>query len=995
MTFKRQRFFYEHKKEIIAYAVLACITILLCIPFTLQYAVNVFGWAIYGYLVVAYLFAITYSLGKKLKFKKSTAILLIFSVICIIATLHIACFERENADSFTNYIVGAYIQNTVGGVVFAIITSPFVVWCTYPVAIAIFMIATVVVSFFFIRPFVFEGKGNPLVGKEDMKKKTLSDCKEIIIDEAPFMAKKPIEKKPIPYMVDTEKEEAEEARRMLFGKIEDEEWEEEKNVFDDDSYQIRRYSLINKPSPKVYEDKKSNDDASELLFGKSKEKQQQQFVADLNYGDEEIIFDSEEENFDILKDQPMGTLAQALIQRVTDSYAPAPIGFDENQVKDPARPPQKDVNNVYSSLIADDYDNEEDYDKDGSVEDNFAEENFNEERKRNDEVNAQNLFTSQRNTDEKNFETRKKVEADDFDETEIAEFIEDVKPKNVMRVSSLPIINKNERVAPVARPVQRPKQETVEESYPTYHKIVQRVEKPKLPYNKPPISMLQIHATPNFNPQVDNWDELKEIFEVKLRNLGIEAELIDATKGPTITLCAIRLDDKCPIAKLFARQRDLQRWLKSSKPIAILQQIPGTDYCGVQIPNEIKGVVGFKEIISSREYREAKGDIVIALGKTAEGEVLIDDLAAMPHALVAGETGSGKSVCLNVILASILFRYSPDEVKLLLIDLKEVEMALYADLPHMLLREPLSDPDQIVNALKWIRQEVIDRFTLFKQLHFRNLSEYNKQEGAEKLPRIVIIIDEASELMENANVRKVLESTLSSLARISRAAGVHLIFATQNPVKTVITNEIQNNLNTKIAFAVGDYNHSQVIFKAKGAECLLGRGDMYIKRGQEMTRAQCAYVDTPEIEAAVNYIKENNEYSFDDEAIAKILKGNANEADNKQQSGTYVNNNGGSPEDEEDNANCPDLNWQALKICVDTNYVSCSYLQRKLKRGYNTIANVLEELAAEGYISSVPQGSKEKREILISKEDFEAEWQARFGSATVDEDAEYENFGRD
>ena len=975
---KRQRFFYEHKKEIIAYAFLFVVTVLLCIPYTLQYAVKVFGWAVYGYLCIAYLFALTYSFGKKIKFKTKTAVLLGLSLIFAIATLHIACFERASATSFTDYIVGAYVGKTVGGVIFSIVTSPFVVLCTYPVAISIFMVATVVTSFFFIRPFVFVGKENPLVNKENMKKKEISDCKEIIIDEAPFMAKKPIEKKPVPYMVDTEKEEADEARRILFGKTEDEiEWEEEKSVFDDDSYQIRKYSLISKPTPKVFDDNKDDTNASELLFGKSKQQEQKQFVADLNYGDEEIIFDSgTDDNFDILKAQPKGTLAQALIQRVSDSYAPAPIeyaGENGSYAESPTRPP------LYERLCAEEDDEEDDF-----------EENEN-------EYTVKSEYESYKSTSNV---LGNESDIDDGDIEDIEEELrikeENKQKQNVMRVSSLPVGNQRERFVTMQKPVNKPeKQQFTEDTSIGYHKIVQKVEKPKLPYNKPPISMLQIHATPNFNPQVDNWDELKEIFEVKLRNLGIEAELIDATKGPTITLCAIRLDDKCPIAKLFARQRDLQRWLKSSKPIAILQQIPGTDYCGVQIPNEIKGVVGFKEIISSREYREAKGDIVIALGKTAEGEVLIDDLAAMPHALVAGETGSGKSVCLNVILASILFRYSPDEVKLLLIDLKEVEMALYADLPHMLLREPLSDPDQIVNALKWIRQEVIDRFTLFKQLHFRNLAEYNRQEGTEKLPRIVIIIDEASELMENANVRKVLESTLSSLARISRAAGVHLIFATQNPVKTVITNEIQNNLNTKIAFAVGDYNHSQVIFKAKGAECLLGRGDMYIKRGQEMTRAQCAYVDTPEIEAAVNYIKENNEYSFDDEAIAKILKGNANESENKQQgSGSSVRNESSS-DYEEENANCPDLNWQALKICVDTNYVSCSYLQRKLKRGYNTIANVLEELAAEGYISSVPQGSKEKREILISKEEFDAEWQARFGSATVDEDAEYENFGRD
>ena len=380
--------------------------------------------------------------------------------------------------------------------------------------------------------------------------------------------------------------------------------------------------------------------------------------------------------------------------------------------------------------------------------------------------------------------------------------------------------------------------------------------------------------------------------------------------------------------------------------------------------------------------------MLVALGKTAEGKILIEDLAEMPHALVAGSTGSGKSVCLNVILASILLRYSPEEVKLMLIDLKEVEMALYSGLPHMLLKEPLSSIPAIVNSLKWIKEEVSSRFALFKSLHMRNLGEYNKLDGVKKLPRIVIVIDEASELMSDGNARKVVESTLSSLARIARAAGVHLIFATQNPVKAVITNEIQNNLNTKIAFAVGDYNHSMVIFKAKGAENLIGKGDMYIKRGTEMRRAQCAFISTSELEDVIGYIKENNDSEFDEDMIEKIINGNASseasKADITRASTQQAVS--GKEEEEEDDSNAPDINWRALKLCVDNNYVSGSFLQRKLKKGYNTIANILEELATDGYITSVPQGSKEKREILISREEFYREWEERFGEMEAEEE---------
>ena len=307
----------------------------------------------------------------------------------------------------------------------------------------------------------------------------------------------------------------------------------------------------------------------------------------------------------------------------------------------------------------------------------------------------------------------------------------------------------------------------------------------------------------------------------------------------------------------------------------------------------------------------------------------------------------------------------------------------------MLLNKALSDPMEVINALKWVRQEVGNRFLEFKAKSVHKLSEYNALEGVKKMPRIVLAIDEASELMTNKTIGKEVEATLSSLARIARAAGVHLIFATQNPVKQVITSEIQNNLPVKIACAVGDRVHSQVIFKADGAEKLLGYGDMYVKRGMEMVRVQCSLIGTSEVEAAIDYIKEHNNYDFDFAEIKKIINGDydpekqkAEEERNAVDTGPQVVGSGLGPiEEDSDDADNPEIpiEWQALKYIIETDYVSISFLQRKLKKGYNAVANIVESLANEGYISAVPQGSKEKREILISKEDFYKEWDAKFG----------------
>ncbi|HKL74002.1 MAG TPA: DNA translocase FtsK [Clostridia bacterium] len=529
--------------------------------------------------------------------------------------------------------------------------------------------------------------------------------------------------------------------------------------------------------------------------------------------------------------------------------------------------------------------------------------------------------------------------------------------------------------------IEEEKQETAYIVPPVKKEVRKRVvkeiaEQEKLtlqrPYHYPSKEILIDHSTKakGFVPYVDNFDELKDVIEVKLKNYNIDATFIDAIKGPTITRCIVDLDDKCPISKVISAKPDINRLLMTTQEITILPQMDDSPYFGIEVPNKVRGIVSFKEIISSREYAEAKGDILIALGKTAEGRIMIEDLAEMPHALIAGATGSGKSVCISVVLASILYRYSPAEVKLMLIDLKRVEMELFAGLPHMLVEKPLDDVNEIMNALKWLREETERRYIAFRGVHAKKLSEYNNIVGKDnQLPRIVVIIDEASELMTNPLVRKPVESSLSSLARIARAAGVHLIFATQNPVKEVITNEIQNNLNTKIAFAVGDYNHSMVIFKAKGAESLLGNGDMYIKRGKDMVRGQCAFISTEEVEGIVEDIKANNDIDFDYDAIERILHGS------KEELQTYSNSNGmlinqNQEDDERIDAKSDakeELLKESLRICVESGRASCSLVQRKLQKGYNTIANVMDYMESKGWVS---EQVNNKRTLLITKEEF-------------------------
>ena len=998
---KMRRFIYERKKTIAAVAVLLVVTVLLCIPTTLRYAVKVFGWAVWFYLAVGIFITVMRALKKPFNLTTKATVFLCLAVFFAIATLHVACLNRTFTASFTDYIVGSYDHGSAGGAIFGILTSPFAVWFTYVWAIVAFLLLSALFFFLFFRPFIFSGTKSPLTTERKSKKKDAKEKSEaehmIILDDAPFLnpnrpkREKPVEgkkepvKKPVPLMTEEAFNEEEDAFKQLFSNVEE---DVSPSVFSDEThYDVTRSDRLITSLSKEEPEDVTNEEAADLLLGEEEEEPPINFGTTPvmpKEGTESIIFEEEEDKSipDLLKPNPSSPIMQALTRSATESFAPPPIEYGEK---------------AFETYVGDEEENEVE-----EIEEEPTEETeYEEETVAPAPVSAANgggvsnkyVFYNGQIVPVVNTPVQRTQESGQVLNIEPDQIVtEKVKEVEPPRNPAFAPRKKDEFDEEEEKPIKKPKEEIIKNEDGSTYRMVELVVREDEPYAKPPVSILKDHRTENFVDYVDNEEELREIIEVKLKNYGVDAVLIEAIKGPTVTLCKIQLGEKCPIKKLYSIKDDIQRLLKSDKPIAIISQIPGTDYCGIQIPNRIKGVVGFKEILSNRKFFDSKADIAIALGKTAEGEVLIEDLAAMPHALVAGETGSGKSVCLNVIMSSIIFRYSPEEVQLLLIDMKEVEMALYADLPHMLLRNPLSQIPEICNALKWIREEVASRFRMFKNMHIRNLTEYNARPGVKKLPRIVIIIDEASELMTDKNARSTLESTLNSLARIARAAGVHLLFATQNPVKEVITSEIQNNLPTKIAFAVGDYVHSMVIFKAKGAECLLGRGDMYIKRGTEMQRAQCAFISTEELEEAVQYIKENNHYEFNDIEIEKILNGSAtNSAEEKKaEPQSKAAASGGRQdavaEEEGEGENGPDINWLALKYCVDSNYVSCSYLQRRLKRGYNTVANILEELAAEGYISSVPQGSKDKREVLISKEDFYAEWEKRFGKSEEDDE---------
>ncbi|MFW5779844.1 MAG: DNA translocase FtsK [Bacillota bacterium] len=517
--------------------------------------------------------------------------------------------------------------------------------------------------------------------------------------------------------------------------------------------------------------------------------------------------------------------------------------------------------------------------------------------------------------------------------------------------------------------VERPdnKREEIRQSRigtPKEHSSHQQVKKSQKPYVKPYVGLLENHVSLGFEEEITDaeYKRYKEILENTLQQFGIMASVFNAIKGPTVTRYELKLEQGLgnSVKRVLNLHKDLKMVLEADGEINILAPIKGKNAIGIEVPNKNRGIVSLRETISSSNFQNAKSGIKLALGKTLEGKPYIADLEEMPHLLVAGATGMGKSVCINTIITSILFRHSPDEVRLLLIDPKKVELINYMGLPHLLVEEPLVEIPEIVKALKWIREETLQRFNKFKDNKVVSINEYNKYakiNGMETIPKIVIVIDEASELMTKA--KKEVEETLSSLARIGRAAGVHLIFATQSPTKDVITSEIQNNLNTKIAFAVSDYVHSQVIFKAQGAEKLLGKGDMFLKgSGGELIRIQCSFISSQEIQRVTNFILQNNEADFDTSIDQAIKKPEPEPESN-------IGNNKRAKSDDTFMTNVK----EALKIGLRMKGISTSMLQRKMEKGYNSAAKIIDYLEENGYIGA-PDAINRKRKLLITAEDF-------------------------
>ena len=476
-------------------------------------------------------------------------------------------------------------------------------------------------------------------------------------------------------------------------------------------------------------------------------------------------------------------------------------------------------------------------------------------------------------------------------------------------------------------------------------------------YEFPPVELLKQGTPKTVKGGKKALTDTATKLQRTLYSFGVSAKVENVSVGPAITRYELKPAEGVRVSKIAKLSDDIALNL-AAESIRIEAPIPGKQAVGIEIPNAEKEIVHFRDVVESKEFNEAESKLSMGLGKNIAGEIVIANIGKMPHVLIAGSTGSGKSVCINTLIASILYKAKPSEVRLLMVDPKVVELSVYNGIPHLLI-PVVTDPKKAAGALAWAVQEMENRYASFAEKGVRDLKGYNEalqKDGEEgKLPQIVIIIDELADLMMVA--AKEVEDSICRLAQKARAAGMHLIIATQRPSVDVITGIIKANIPSRIAFAVSSQIDSRTILDMAGAEKLLGKGDMlfYPIGASKPVRVQGAFVSDSEVEKIVDFIKSSTgETKYNDDIIEQIE--NANKSDREIE------------EDKEDD-DCDEYLMEAIDMVVEIGQASASFIQRRFKVGYARAGRIIDQMEARGIISEY-EGSK-PRKVLITKEQWQ------------------------
>ena len=525
-----------------------------------------------------------------------------------------------------------------------------------------------------------------------------------------------------------------------------------------------------------------------------------------------------------------------------------------------------------------------------------------------------------------------------------------------------------EEVAAVNQRLQAQKKQERAEAALAKEEVIQQLERsgqePAVQYHYPPVSLL----TPG-KAGVDGTQEMRENkarLDETLHNFNIDATIVNIIRGPSVTRYELELASGVKLAKLTNLSEDIALALGATgvRISAIPDRI---SIVGIEVPNKLVSTVSLREVIDSPQFAKAKSKLSFAVGKDIGGNCVVGDIARMPHMLIAGTTGSGKSVCMNSIIISLLYKATPEEVKLIMVDPKMVELGIYNGIPHLLI-PVVTDPKKAAGALQWAVTEMMRRYRMMSDAGVRNLEEYNKlaatSDDYDKMPQIVAVIDELADLMLVA--AKEVEESICRVAQMGRAAGIHLIVATQRPSSDVITGLMKANIPSRIAFAVASAVDSRIILDTLGAEKLIGRGDMlYAPLGQgRPRRIQSCFITDEEVQAVVSFIKDREEGAgYAQDVMDEIDK-------RAEQSGKGGHGASAAVGALDDGPYQDELLPAAVEVILETGQASVSMLQRRLKLGYARAARIVDEMEDKGIVGPF-EGSK-PRQLLITKEQWQA-----------------------
>lgn len=502
----------------------------------------------------------------------------------------------------------------------------------------------------------------------------------------------------------------------------------------------------------------------------------------------------------------------------------------------------------------------------------------------------------------------------------------------------------------------------------------EKAVQPERPYVYPDIELLAKPKTVREEGIAEYLRSTGEKLVETLRSFNVETHILHASHGPTVTRYELAPEQGVKISKITNLEADIALSL-AAKSVRIEAPIPGKAAIGIEIPNQIQQTVNIRDLIDSDEFRNAKSKVTAALGKDISGENVFVDIAKMPHLLIAGATGTGKSVCINSIIVSLLYKAKPDEVKLILVDPKMVEFSVYKGIPHLLI-PVVTDPKKAAGALSWAVTEMLSRYQMFTEKGVRDFKGFNAnlEEGEKPLPQIVIIIDELADLMMASP--KEVEDSVMRLAQMARAAGMHLIIATQRPSADVITGTIKANIPSRIALAVSSGINSRIILDELGAESLLGKGDMLFDPlgAPKAQRIQGCFVSDTEVESVVEALKQNNPSEYNKEILKQIEQAALAQQQKGKKDGTSLSSSGSGMTAESEAAD-DEMFDRAVEVVIESGQASTSMLQRRVGLGYARAARLIDYMEQRGIVGPY-QGSKPRKVLMTKEEWLEAKMRA-------------------